>query len=329
MPFNLPIMETSGLPLLLLLLLTAIACNSHALTDAEVAFIARRQLLSLSKNVDLSDDFEFDVKVDYQFANPRIRRAYIALQAWRHAMYSDPSNVTGNWVGPEVCNYNGVFCAKALDDSSVDVVAGIDINGADIAGYLPNELGLLTDMALFHINSNRFCGIIPKSFSRLLLLYEIDVSNNRFVGPFPIVLVGLPSLRYIDLRYNDFEGPLPSELFDKQLDAIFLNSNRFTSGIPENFGNSTASIIVLANNNLGGCIPSSTGRMGATLNELILLNNELVGCLPMEIGLLGNATVLDASWNSLGRCLRISVDCLALLISPSLTTTLMWKMVSA
>ncbi|KAK9021805.1 hypothetical protein V6N11_011774 [Hibiscus sabdariffa] len=72
-------------------------------------------------------------------------------------------------------------CAPALDDPKQRAVAGVDLNHADIAGYLPVELGLLTDIAPIHLNSNRFCGKIPKSFSRLELLYESDVSNNRFI----------------------------------------------------------------------------------------------------------------------------------------------------
>ncbi|KAG6496944.1 hypothetical protein ZIOFF_044824 [Zingiber officinale] len=291
-------MEAFGRSLLFLLLFSF--SLSDALSDVEVATIARRQLAALSENQgQLPKDLEFDIKIGIRIANPRLRRAYVALQAWKDAIYSDPKNFTGDWVGPDICSYNGVVCASGLDDSSVNVVAGVDLNGGDIAGYLPAELGLLNDTALFHINSNRFCGVIPESFSQLKILHEFDVSNNRFVGPFPKVVLQLSSLRYLDLRFNDFEGALPPELFDKDLDAIFLNDNRFTSGIPENFGNSKASVVVLANNQLGGCIPRSIGNMGATLNELVILDNGLTGCLPLEMGLLGNATVVDVSRNSL------------------------------
>ncbi|CAI9760241.1 unnamed protein product [Fraxinus pennsylvanica] len=64
-------------------------------------------------------------------------------------------------------------------------------------------------------------------------------------------------------------------------------------------GNSLISILVLANNNLGGCIPVSIGKMGKTLNELILMNNNLTGCLPPGIGILKKLTVSDVSVNNL------------------------------
>ncbi|GFP91965.1 leucine-rich repeat extensin-like protein 1 [Phtheirospermum japonicum] len=233
------------------------------------------------------------------FENPSIRRAYIALQAWKKAIYSDPFNFTTNWTGPDVCSYGGVFCAPSPENSSVRVVGGIDLNHADIAGYLPDELGLLSDLALLHINSNRFCGIVPDSFKKLKLLFELDLSNNRFVGAFPAVVLKLPSLKFLDLRFNEFEGGVPSQVFDKDLDAVFLNDNRFRFGIPENLGNSPVSVLVLANNNLGGCIPGSIGKMGKTLNELILMNDNLTGCLPPQIGNLTELTVFDVSFNSL------------------------------
>ncbi|KAJ0959735.1 hypothetical protein J5N97_000581 [Dioscorea zingiberensis] len=113
---------------------------------------------------------------------------------------------------------------------------------------------------LFHINSNRFCGIIPHKFERLKLLFELDLSNNRFAGRFPDVVLRLPSLKFLDLRYNEFEGTVPKELFDKDLDAIFINDNRFVFDIPDNFGNSPVSVIVLANTRFHGCVPSSIGK---------------------------------------------------------------------
>ncbi|OMP08958.1 hypothetical protein COLO4_05948 [Corchorus olitorius] len=193
----------------------------------------------------------------------------------------------------------GVYCAPPPYDNNIKVVAGIDLNGADIAGFLPEELGLLSDLALIHLNSNRFCGILPQSLANLSLLYELDLSNNRFVGPFPYVVLSLPSLTYLDIRYNEFEGPLPPQLFGKTLDAIFVNNNRFSNVIPSNFVGSSASVVVFANNKLGGCLPPSISNFANTLEELLLTNTSLSGCLPPEVGYLYKLKVLDVSNNNL------------------------------
>ncbi|RWV84605.1 hypothetical protein GW17_00053672, partial [Ensete ventricosum] len=270
----------------------------HGLTDAEAGFIRRRQLLYY---VDEYGDRGERVSVDpsFRFPNPRLRDAYVALQAWKQAILSDPHNFTGSWVGPNVCSYHGVFCAQLPCNRSLTVVAGIDLNHADIAGYLPEELGLLTDLALFHVNSNRFCGTVPQKLRQLTRLFEIDLSNNRFAGKFPRVLLELPSLKFLDIRFNEFEGGVPRELFDKPLDAIFINHNRLAFDIPDNIGNSPVSVIVLANNRFRGCLPASLGNMSNTLNEIILMDNGLRSCLPPEIGLLRKLTVFDISFNQL------------------------------
>ncbi|URD88824.1 Pollen-specific leucine-rich repeat extensin-like protein [Musa troglodytarum] len=186
-------------------------------------------------------------------------------------MYSNTHNFTGNWVCPDLCNYHDVYCITTPDDPSVNVVADVDINDVDITRYLPVELGLFINVALLHINSNRLYNIIPQSISRLKLLHELDACNNRFVGLFPDVALRLLSLKHLDLRFNDFEGALLSALFDKELDAIFLNDNRFSSQMLDNFGNSKASVVVIDNNKIYGCLSNSIGKMTTTLNEFVLI----------------------------------------------------------
>ncbi|KAM1132187.1 hypothetical protein FF1_046604 [Malus domestica] len=269
---------------------------SHGpLSDEEALYIKHRQLLYYH---DEFGDRGEHVTIDPSlvFENDRLRNAYIALQALKQAILSDPFNITGNWVGSNVCKYTGVFRTKALDNRTIRTVAGIDLNHGDIAGYLPEELGLLTDLALFHINSNRFCGTVPHKFNHLKLLFELDLSNNRFAGKFPRVVLQLPKLKFLDLRFNEFEGMVPKELFDKDLDAIFINHNRFRFDLPDNFRNSPVSVIVLANNKFHGCDPASLGNM-SNLNEIILMNNGFQSCLPPEIRMLKNLTVFDVSFN--------------------------------
>lgn len=128
--------------LLLLNLSRSLSISSHGtLSDSEVRHIQRRQLLEFaerSQNVIVDPSLVFE--------NPRLRNAYIALQAWKQAIFSDPFNFTANWIGSNVCNYTGVFCSPALDNRRIPTVAGINLNHADIAGYLPEELGLLSDL---------------------------------------------------------------------------------------------------------------------------------------------------------------------------------------
>ncbi|PQQ19053.1 leucine-rich repeat extensin-like protein 4 isoform X2 [Prunus yedoensis var. nudiflora] len=146
------------------------------------------------------------------------------------------------------------------------------------------------------MNSNRFCGTVPHKFKQLKLLFELDISNNRFAGKFPRVVLQLPKLKFLDMRFNEFEGTVPKELFDKDLDAIFINHNRFRFDLLDNFGNLPVSVIVLANKKFHICVPASLGNM-SNLNEIILMNNWFKSYLPEEIGMLKNLTVFDVSFN--------------------------------
>ncbi|XVF66630.1 hypothetical protein PTKIN_Ptkin10aG0052300 [Pterospermum kingtungense] len=230
--------------------------------------------------------------------NPRLLKAYIALQAWKHAITSDPNGFTSNWYGPKVCNYTGVFCAPAPDEPDITTVAGIDLNHANIAGYLPEELGLVTDLALFHINSNRFSGKVPKSFGKLNILFELDISNNQFSGEFPYVVLYLPSLKFLDIRYNQFGGIIPSQLFDMKLDALFFNNNKFRSSLPKKLGNSLVSVIVMANNSLTGCLKPELGALrGLTVFDVS--SNKLAGPLLDAIGQMKKLEQLNMANNQL------------------------------
>ncbi|WVY97426.1 hypothetical protein V8G54_029577 [Vigna mungo] len=78
----------------------------------------------------------------------------------------------------DLCNYTYVFCAQALNNPKIRTVTEIDLNHNDIAGYVLEDLNLLTDLAFLHINTNRFCGTMPHKFDKLKLLFELNLSNN-------------------------------------------------------------------------------------------------------------------------------------------------------
>ncbi|KAL3535676.1 hypothetical protein ACH5RR_004137 [Cinchona calisaya] len=255
------------------------------------------------------------IKNPFPSANPPVsglNNAYIALQAWKSAISDDPLGILNTWVGSNVCSYKGIFCSDAQDymgNPIGPVVAGIDLNHANLRGNLVKQLSLLTELSLLHLNTNRFFGAIPESFKDLIYLTELDLSNNQFSGPFPTTTLLIPNLLYLDIRFNSFSGPIPEELFTKNLDAIFLNNNQFDGEIPQNLGNSPASVVNLANNKFTGNIPFSFGYSG--IKEILFLNNQLTGCIPQGIGSWTDLQVLDVSFNSLMGHLPDSISCLS------------------
>ncbi|KAK9184178.1 hypothetical protein WN943_024525 [Citrus x changshan-huyou] len=79
--------NTRGLQVFGCVVLVSLACSSlssicSALTDAEAAFIARRQLLTLPKDGKLPDNFDDEYGLKNKiFSNDRLKKAYVALQA--------------------------------------------------------------------------------------------------------------------------------------------------------------------------------------------------------------------------------------------------------
>lgn len=226
-------------------------------------------------------------------SNSKLHNAFTALQAWKCAITDDPKGILATWVGSDVCSYKGVYCTQPADMSSDLVVAGIDLNHASLQGTLVKELSLLSDLSIIHLNSNRFTGAVPDSFRELESLTELDLSNNQFSGPFPSATLLIPNLIYLDLRYNHFSGPVPDELFNKGLDAIFLNNNLFDGQIPQSLGNSPASVISFANNRLSALHYLHANRKKKIREISIGLNTCLLG---LETGLVGPFQLPLDSW---------------------------------
>ncbi|KAL6226596.1 hypothetical protein ACLB2K_000558 [Fragaria x ananassa] len=219
-----------------------------------------------------------------------LSKAYTALQAWKSAISDDPTKVLDTWVGPDVCSYKGVFCADSEDGQTI--VAGIDLNHANLKGTLVKELSFLTEMSLIHLNSNRFSGSIPDTFRDLNSLQELDLSNNQFSGPFPTTTLYIPNLIYLDLRFNSFTGSIPDELFNKNLDAIFLNNNQF-----EGVGLfSEIQVFDVSFNSLMGHLPDTISCL-QEIEVLNLAHNKLSGVLPDLVCSLKSLVNLTVAYN--------------------------------
>ncbi|MCE3051614.1 hypothetical protein HAX54_050334 [Datura stramonium] len=175
--------------------------------------------------------------------NPRIHQAYIAMQAWKRVIYSDPNNLTANWIGPAVCNYTGVYCSKLPNDTNIQTVAGIDLNLGDIAGFLPDERGLLNDLVLklssaIVFANNFFGGTLPSITNSANTLEELPLINTSLKGCLPhevgflymlrvldvsnSKLVGLAHLEMLNLKHNMMSGIVPEGI------CVLPNLSNFT-----------------------------------------------------------------------------------------------------
>lgn len=212
------------------------------------------------------------------FADQRLSVVYPVIQKFKSIINSDPLGVTKSWVGSDICSYKGFYCDNPPDNTSAIALASIDFNGFQLgASTLDGFIDKLPDIALFHANSNNFKGTISPQISKLPYLYELDVSNNQLSGPFPISVLGMDTLTFLDIRFNSFSGAVPPQIFNQNLQVLFINDNFFTQGLPDNLGNTHILLLTLANNKFMGPIPRSLPKALSTLSEVLLLNNQLTG----------------------------------------------------
>ncbi|XWS25574.1 hypothetical protein CRYUN_Cryun27aG0079900 [Craigia yunnanensis] len=245
------------------------------------------------------------------FADRRLAVVYPIIQKFKSIITSDPLGITKTWLGSDICSYKGFYCDNPPDNKSAIAVASIDFNGFQLtAPTLDGFLDQLSDIALFHANSNNFAGTLSPNIAKLHYLYELDISNNQFSGPFPTAVLGMGGLTFLDIRFNFFTGSVPAQIFTQNLDALFINNNNFMMQLPNNIGNTHVLYLTLANNKFNGPLPRNIFKAFSYLAEVLLLNDQLTGCIPYEIGLLKKAVVIDAGNNQLSGPLPFSLACL-------------------
>ncbi|CAH2053316.1 unnamed protein product [Thlaspi arvense] len=248
-----------------------------------------------------------------QFSSPLIEKVYPVIKNFQNLIEDDPKKILKTWVGTDICageKYIGLECAKLPGTNNL-ALASIQFNQFNLGGKklrLDNFLDKLDEVTIFHANSNNFVGSVPK-VSNLKYLLELDLSNNKLSGQFPSSVLKATNLTFLDLRFNSFSGSVPSQVFNLDLDVLFINDNNLVQRLPDNLGSVTALYLSFANNRFTGPIPGSIGDI-KSLQEVLFLNNTLTGCLPYQIGKLNRATVFDVELNQLTGPIPYSFGCL-------------------
>jgi hypothetical protein len=169
----------------------------------------------------------------------------------------------------------------------------LDLNG--LAGTLPDELSVLTDLKVLRMSFNGLTGEIPSRFGSLTNLKILSLYINRLKGPLPLELGSLSALEDIDLSRNFLSGEIPIEVISgwKQVKIVGLSGNRFSGALPTELGlMSNIEYLDVSRNGLKGPIPSEIGNLG-NLETLYLSNNSfLTGQIPSTFGLLSGLRFL-------------------------------------
>ncbi|KAK2400648.1 receptor protein kinase protein ZAR1 [Trifolium repens] len=175
----------------------------------------------------------------------------------------DPTGILNSWSDSvsTPCNFQGVTCNKH------DRVTQLTLPSKSLTGYIPSELGHLTQLTTLNLSNNNFTKTIPNSlFNTTNNLIILDLSHNSLSGPLPPSFTSLKSLIHCDLSSNFLNGSLPESLTELTAltGTLNLSFNGFSGEIPASLGNLPVEVSLdLRDNNLTGEIP----QVGSLLNQ--------------------------------------------------------------
>jgi Leucine-rich repeat (LRR) protein len=223
-----------------------------------------------------------------------------------------------NWLDySDPCAWFGVTC-------SLGSVSTLALQGNNLTGPLPPEIGSLSNLRFLYLQDNNLTGPIPSEIGDLASLLYLYLGENPLGGSIPARITDLTGLRILYLPKAQLEGPIPADLgtladlesvilFGNQLTGtipaglgqltklkgLYLSANQLTGSIPTQLGNITSLTgLRLSINDLSGEIPSSLGSL-VNLDHLWLQNNRLTGAIPTTLGNLSNLGQLELQSNLL------------------------------
>mmetsp|Transcript_44529 Transcript_44529/g.107865 ORF Transcript_44529/g.107865 Transcript_44529/m.107865 type:complete len:608 (+) Transcript_44529:2026-3849(+) len=183
-------------------------------------------------------------------------------QNWRKcsAVGSDPCGTEEPFINKRrflssfnECQWAGITC-------DIDAcITEIEFENNTLAGTIPTEMALLTDLVIWGMEQGDLTSTIPTELGTMTNLVFIDFDFNELTGPLPTELQLLSGLRQLDLNDNQLTG---------RIDGL------------GNFLNMT--FLQLFNNLFTGPIPNEIGAL-TDMTNFQYLGNQFTGEMPQEI----------------------------------------------
>ena len=158
---------------------------------------------------------------------------YVPLMALYNSTNGNYWSNNNNWgTNCEVCTWEGITCNDA------GRVSIITLPNNRLRGYLPSELGQLTELEELFLDGNNLYGIIPEELYTIPLLENIILSNNSLEGGISSSICQLSNLNEIRLANNYLSGEIPSCLDAfTNLSVIDIQNNLIYGCYPNNWIN--------------------------------------------------------------------------------------------
>ncbi len=151
---------------------------------------------------------------------------------------------------------------------------------------LPEEIGHLTELKDFRINSNKVTGNIPEALYSLTKLENLYLQNNNITGSLSDKLGQLKELKqlYIDRNAN-MTGGIPAQIGQlTKLERINISQSGIGGSVPAEIGQCVALLQFMAfKTNLTGALPD-VWDLPQLQTVMMHTNPGLTGELPASLG---------------------------------------------
>jgi|GEM_PF-1182380 len=196
-------------------------------------------------------------------------------------------------------NFNELFGFLPAELGDLSELLLLDFNDNFLLGQIPPQLGNLSNIEVLDLGFNILSGEIPASFANLTRLFDLVLWGNNLTGEIPAFIANFPNLETLSLEFNQLEGPIPSFLGQlTNLRELYLDQNQLSGPIPPELGNLVNLLSVfLGDNDLTGPIPTELFSIEGLL-VLSIPDAGLSGSVPAELANLTQLVTLDLGENS-------------------------------
>ncbi|KAM3288354.1 receptor-like kinase TMK3 [Capsicum chacoense] len=215
---------------------------------------------------------------------------------------------------------------------SIDVVStmrsltSLWLHGNHFSGKIPKEIGNLTYLQDFNVNSNDLVGLIPESLANMSLGH-LDLNNNHFMGPIPNF-----KATNVSYEFNSFCQTKTGAHCAPEVMALleFLDELDYPLKLVESWSgdnpcdgpwwglscdiNQKVIVINLPKSNLSGTLSPSIAKLDS-LTHIYLESNNISGSVPSSWTSLKHLVLLDLSNNHISLPLPKFTPSLSLVLS--------------
>lgn len=245
--------------------------------------------------------------LDIELADPHLLQRYALVVLYFATGGDDLWLEPEKWLDPSLheCDWGAATIECEEDASKPRLLRSLDLSRQDLAGQLPNEIGMFSQLTSLKLSKNSINGTIPSQIFSLEKLEILELAGNKLTGTIPSQLSSAADISYLDFSNNQLTSSIPEELFEltnlfwldlsinqltgsvsnglaklKLLTSINLRHNMIGGGVPDTFDEvPKLDFILLDDNMLSGSVPPwSTSLLKR--QEVTVSHNQLIGPVP-------------------------------------------------